>query len=90
MEVNYTLPLWTIIISVFIIILPIIWSLIKMYFTQNSLKEDIRGLKTDGHYQDKNIDTLKLTTENKLSEMNAILIATKTLVELLVQDKIKK
>jgi len=101
MNINYSIPLWTIILTLFLFIVPIIWGLIRMYFNQIQMKKDI--LRQDKEIasvkegmiiikkdiEDK-LDRHKQATDEKLSKINDVTIKTYTLVELLVGDKIKK
>lgn len=100
MEINYTLPVWTVVVAIITIAIPIIWSLIKMYFNYTNLKDQIKNMQVHIEFQEKSIATIKKDIEDKLDrhktsndqrlmEINNTMIATKTLVELLVADKIK-
>lgn len=101
MNVTITVPLWGLVTLVISTGLPIIWGLISMYFKQQSMKEDFKVLQKDVEQQEKSITALKseieakldrhkASTDTRLMEINNTAIATKTLVELLVNDKIKK
>ena len=112
MNVNYTLPFWTIVIFIVPAIIGIIWTLIKMFFHQKDtytrikIMESLQSaqekslLNLEKDHQDK-VDTLKkdleskldrqkIATDGKLTEINNIMIETRTMVKLLVEDKIKK
>lgn len=101
MEINPTFPLWTVILTIIPFILGIIWALIKMFFNQKATHNRVTAVIEDMKHHENKVDNLKkdlenkldrhkIANDNKLSEMNNTMIATKTLVELLVQDKIKK
>ncbi len=89
MEVNYGIPIW----GVIIVLIPIAWGMIKMFFKQNNHseelkahKDDIKSIKKD--LEDK-IDRHKIANDASLKEINNIVVETKTLVKLLVDDKLK-
>lgn len=90
MDINYTLPLWTIIVA----IVPIIWTMIKMFFKQGNHsilieqnKVDTANLKRD---LESKLDRHKNENDTKLTELTKTSIETNTLVKLLVDNKIKK
>lgn len=101
MDINYSFPLWTIILTLVLFIVPIIWGLIRMYFNQIQMKEDILRqdkeitsvkdgmitIKKDIEYK---LDRHKQATDEKLSKINDITVETHTLVKLLVDNKINK
>jgi cell division protein FtsB len=97
MNVNYTIPLW----SILTFIIPVIWGLIRMYFNQIQMKKDIVKQEEDNialrdnimgikkEIEDK-LDRHKQATDAKLEAINSISIETRTLVKLLVDNKIVK
>lgn len=101
MEVNSTFPLWSIIVTIVIFIVPIIWGIIKMHFKQEEMRKDIirqdkemaliketvMVVKKD--IEDK-LDRHKTANDLKLMQINDVSVKTMTLVELLVKDQIKK
>lgn len=101
MQVNYVFPLWSIIMTLICIILPVVWSLIKMYFKQIALSEKIKAVENKALSQDNAIihfkkdiedklDRHKFATDTKLGELNNIMVEVNTMTKLLVGDKIKK
>ena len=101
MDITFTLPLWGIIVLIVTTGTPVIWGLISMYFKQQNMNNEIKSVKNEQVHQEKTIVSLKkdiedkldkhkTATDNKLHEINNIAVETKTLVQLLVQDKIKK
>lgn len=102
MKIEYApIPIWGIITSGIIFLVPIVWAIIKMFFrvdlhnsriknTEDNIKLiETNMLKMKGDIEDK-IDRHKIETNVRLTEINNTGIATKTLVELLVNNKIKK
>lgn len=89
MEVTYSIPIW----QILLFIIAVGWALIKMFFKQKthtielaSHKDDIKSIKKD---LEEKIDRHKIANDQSLKEINNIVVETKTLVQLLVQDKIK-
>lgn len=101
MDINYTIPLWGIITIVGTSIITISWSLINTYFISKANKKSIEKIEKEMYYQEKAINSFKKdieqkldehkkATDTKLSDISHIVIETKTLVKLLVDNKIKK
>ncbi len=94
--IDYNIPLWGIITF----IVSITWVLISMYFRVERLKskqketeDEIAGIfvMLDMNKKDleAKMDSHKVYADSRLLEINNIVVSTKTLVELLVQNKIK-
>jgi hypothetical protein len=108
MSINYTLPLWSVIMTIAIFLMPIVWGLIKMHFKQIEMRKDILRQDQEMTLMNKEmtfikesvmiikkdiedkLDRHKTSNDSKLMDINNISVKTMTLVELLVQDKIKK
>ena len=112
MEVNYVVPLWSIIITLVPFLIGGIWALITMFFNAKATYRRVVALETmqktyeitivnlEKDHQDKTdtlkkdleakLDRHKTATDSKLSEMNNILVEIRTMVNLLMSDKIKK
>ncbi len=108
MDITITVPIWNMILGIVLLVAPIIWGIITMYFNQGKNKIIFDALitridnqdkvinfldtKVDAH-NDKSImefDSYKLNMERQLNRINETVIQTKTLVDLLVQNKISK
>lgn len=109
--IDYKIPLWGIVSTFVIVIIPVAWGLINNHFSLKANTKEISDLKvshdtqikqiTDEMYHhEKAIDNLrkdielkldehKHATDQKLSSINDIMIETKTLVRLLVDDRLK-
>jgi len=112
LTIDYTIPLWGIIVFLISTLGPTIWGLITMYFLGkenrkeiNSLKtsydDSIKALKQELYFQETAInafkkdiedklDKHKIATDVRLSNINDGIIETKTLVKLLVENRITK
>lgn len=111
MSFTLTLPLFHAILAVIVLVSPLIWSIVSMYFTQKETKKILASINEKIKEQDTKINThkedvdgkfmsyqkyfddrLKISenhSDEKFNKINDVLISTKTLVELLVQNKIK-
>ncbi len=90
MNVNYSIPLW----QILLLLITISWAIIKMFFKQSNHsilieqnKLDTLNLKKD---LESKLDRHKTENDLKLTELTKTSIETNTLVKLLVEDKIKK
>lgn len=100
LNIDYNIPLWGIISMIAVGIVPMVWSLITMYFGLKQAQKELADLKEDIGNQEKSIavfkkgieekiDDHKMSTDSKLSVISNTMISTKTLVELLVNNKLK-
>lgn len=97
---NYVLPLNHVIITLIPFFLVVVWALINMFFNNRNNKKSIDKLEKEMYYQERAIDTFKkeidgkldkykTATDNKLGNISENIGETKTLVKLLVDNKIK-
>lgn len=99
--IDYKIPLWGIISTFIIIVVPVVWALINNHFSLKANTKEIAKIENEMYYQEKAINSLrkdleqklddhKKATDEKLSSINATAIETKTLVKLLVDNKLKQ
>lgn len=96
-----SIPLWNVAIGLVLLISPLVWGLVKMFFSLKRSNEklielSLKVIKQDElivSFEDKydsKFDAYKNSIERRLNLINETVIATKTMVELLIQDKIKR
>lgn len=120
--IDYKIPLWGIISTLVLLVAPMAWSIITMFFglksntkelvllkkshdeqikdLEKSHDDQIKGIKDEIYHQERAISSFKKdieekldkhkhATDQKLSSINDITVETRTLVKLLVDNKLK-
>lgn len=97
---SYLLPPTHVVVILIPFLITAVWALITMFFNNKNNRKSIDKLEKEMYYQERAIDTFKkeidekldkykTATDNKLGNISENIAETKTLVKLLVENKIK-